>query len=80
MLNDFLITDVNQNTAFCNEILAAIETPVSDEKSFSGNVYTLTITSTGATLSNLHDESIDSESFDLTDLKASLIEWQAKIR
>ncbi|MCK4493360.1 MAG: hypothetical protein KAU26_04850 [Methylococcales bacterium] len=80
MLNDFLTTDVNQNTAFCDEILAAIKTATNEAQHFSGNVYDLLITNAGATLSNLHDESVDSESFDLTDLKASLMEWQAKIR
>ncbi|MCK5924682.1 MAG: hypothetical protein KAG10_02185 [Methylococcales bacterium] len=80
MLNDFLITDVNQNTAFCDEILAAIEMATNEAQHFSGNVYDLLITNAGATLSNLHDESVNSESFDLTDLKASLMEWHAKIR
>lgn len=79
MLNDFLTTDINQNTAFCDEILAAIGNATTEKQCFSGNVYALEISETGAILSNLHDETVKAESFELADLKASIIQWQANI-
>jgi hypothetical protein len=70
MFNDFLITDINQNTDFCYQILTAIRSSQSER--FSGNVYELKIEQNQAVLSNLHDENIAPEFIGLTLLHDAL--------
>lgn len=79
MLDDFLITDINENLDFCDEVLAAITKKPIEEDSFCGNVYELEITTEKALLHNLHDDEIPSESIDLTHLQTVLTTWREKI-
>jgi hypothetical protein len=79
MFNDFLITDINQNVDFCDELLSILtEEPLITE-SFCGNVYELNISTDKATLYNLHDDNIPAESIDLEKLHRLLITWRKTI-
>ncbi len=78
MLNDFLMTDINENIDFCDEVLIAINDSSKKTSSFCGNVYELKITAERAILTNLHDE-IHSETIALSELQQKLTAWRKKI-
>jgi len=79
MLNDFLMTDINENIDFCDEVLIAINNSSKKISNFCGNVYELKITANKAILTNLHDEAIHSETIALSELQQKLTAWRKKI-
>ena len=79
MFNDFLITDINENVDFCDEVLTAINHNPIKKDSFCGNVYELKITANKAILANLHDDEITPEIIDLSNLQQILKDWREKI-
>jgi len=79
MFNDFLITDINENIDFCDEVLAAIKCSSTKADNFCGNVYELNIGTNQAILTNLHDNKINSSSIELKKLQTMLIAWREKI-
>ncbi len=79
MINDFLVTDINENLDFCDEVLAAITPPSIKTECFFGNVYELKITPNKAILANLHDDKISPEAINLLTLQTILIKWRKKI-
>lgn len=79
MFDDFLITDINENVDFCDEVLTAINRNPIKEECFCGNVYELKITANKAILANLHDDEINPEIISLPDLQQRLKGWRKKI-
>ena len=79
MFDDFLITDINENVDFCDEVLTAINRNPIKKECFCGNVYELKITADNAILANLHDDEINSETIALPELQQILKGWRKKI-
>jgi len=79
MFDDFLKTDINENVDFCDEVLTAINRSPIEKECFCGNVYELKITANKAILANLHDDKINPEIIDLSDLQKILKGWREKI-
>jgi hypothetical protein len=79
MFDDFLMTDINENIDFCDEVLAAIHRKPIKKDSFCGNVYELEIIADKAILSNFHDDEINSETMALAELQTRLNAWRKKI-
>ncbi len=79
MFDDFLITDINENIDFCDEVLTAINRNPIKNDSFCGNVYELKIVANKAILANLHDDDITPEIITLPKLQQILKRWREKI-
>jgi hypothetical protein len=79
MFDDFLMTDINENVDFCDEVLTAINRSTIRKNSFCGNVYELKISGDKAILANLHDDEITPETINLSELQQRLNNWREKL-
>lgn len=79
MFSDFLITDINKNVDFCDDILTAIKQGSMQTNRFCGNVYELELTADKAILHNLHDDKINPELIHLNQLQMMLTTWRKKL-
>ncbi|MDQ7091012.1 MAG: hypothetical protein Q9M50_10270 [Methylococcales bacterium] len=76
---DFLITDINKNIDFCDDILLALKQRPLKTSCFCGNVYELQLTADKVFLENIHDDEIASESMTLELLQLMIEDWRKKI-
>lgn len=78
---DFLFTDVREDKARCDEIVALIEGARRGEACPEriGNVYALILDRTGARLENIHDEAAPSAEVGLDELEALLRRWRGHL-
>jgi hypothetical protein len=81
---DFLETDINENSEYCQDILNAIvnidKCPFPNhQENLCGNVYELIIRHSEALLLNLHDETVSPARIKLKELSALMEAWQKEI-
>jgi uncharacterized protein YacL (UPF0231 family) len=81
---DFLETDVNENSEYCQDILTAIVNIgkcsfPNHQENLCGNVYELIIRHSEALLLNLHDENVAPTRIKLKELSGLLEAWQKEI-
>jgi len=84
LFTDFLETDVNDNSDYCQDILTAIvnidKCPFPNhQENLCGNVYELIIRHTEALLLNLHDENVAPARIKLEELSDLLKAWLKEI-
>ena len=82
---DFLETDVNENSEYCQDILTAIahidKCPFPNhQENLCGNVYEIIIRHSEALLLNLHDENVAPARIKLKQLSTLLKAWKKEIK
>lgn len=76
ILADFLVTDVRENRAWCDELLAGLA-GARTGKPFvaAGNLYVLSADPSGANLRNAEDPTVPALHLRLDELEAVLVAW-----